>query len=101
MEILQGQTRAAKPGRRIVKPFLVGVIAILLISILAALPAAAGTAPERNRPRIGLVLSGGGARGAAHIGVLKVLEELRIPVFPGPEKALRALAALYRLSRYR
>ena len=32
------------------------------------------------RPRIGLVLSGGGARGAAHIGVLKVLEDLRIPV---------------------
>ena len=32
------------------------------------------------RPKIGLVLSGGGARGAAHIGVLKVLEELRIPV---------------------
>ena len=32
------------------------------------------------RPRIGLVLSGGGARGFAHIGVLKVLEELRVPV---------------------
>ncbi|MCX5838575.1 MAG: patatin-like phospholipase family protein [Deltaproteobacteria bacterium] len=80
MENLQGQTRAGKPGCRIVKPFFVGVIAILLISILAALPAAAGTAPERNRPRIGLVLSGGGARGAAHIGVLKVLEELRIPI---------------------
>ena len=32
------------------------------------------------RPRIGLALSGGGARGAAHIGVLKVLEELRVPV---------------------
>lgn len=32
------------------------------------------------RPKIGLVLSGGGARGAAHIGVLKVLEELRVPV---------------------
>ena len=31
-------------------------------------------------PRIGLALSGGGARGAAHIGVLKVLEELRVPV---------------------
>ena len=31
-------------------------------------------------PRIGLVLSGGGARGSAHIGVLKVLEELRIPI---------------------
>jgi len=34
----------------------------------------------KTRPRIGLVLSGGGARGAAHIGVLKVLEELRVPV---------------------
>ncbi|HEU4530727.1 MAG TPA: patatin-like phospholipase family protein [Steroidobacteraceae bacterium] len=33
-----------------------------------------------GRPRIGLVLSGGGARGAAHIGVLKVLEELRVPI---------------------
>ena len=35
--------------------------------------------PPRH-PRIGLVLSGGGARGSAHIGVLKVLEELRIPI---------------------
>lgn len=33
-----------------------------------------------KRPKIGLVLSGGGARGAAHVGVLKVLEELRIPI---------------------
>jgi NTE family protein len=33
-----------------------------------------------QRPRIGLVLGGGGARGAAHIGVLKVLEESRIPI---------------------
>lgn len=33
-----------------------------------------------KRPRIGLVLSGGGARGAAHVGVLKVLEELRVPI---------------------
>ncbi len=32
------------------------------------------------RPRIGLVLGGGGAKGAAHVGVLSVLEELRIPV---------------------
>lgn len=42
----------------------------------ATLPGAA--AP--HRPRIGLVLSGGGARGAAHVGVLKVLEQLRIPI---------------------
>jgi len=32
------------------------------------------------RPRICLVLSGGGARGMAHIGVLKVLEDLKIPI---------------------
>ncbi|MCZ6503806.1 MAG: patatin-like phospholipase family protein [Gammaproteobacteria bacterium] len=32
------------------------------------------------RPRVGLVLSGGGARGAAHIGVLKYLEERQIPI---------------------
>src|SRR5205814_1860929 len=31
-------------------------------------------------PRTGRVLSGGGARGAAHIGVLKVLEEYRVPI---------------------
>lgn len=36
--------------------------------------------PSASRPRIGLVLSGGGARGAAHVGVLKVLDEMRIPV---------------------
>ncbi len=32
------------------------------------------------RPKIGLVLSGGGARGAAHVGVLKVLEQMHIPI---------------------
>jgi NTE family protein len=44
-------------------------------------PAPASPAPDApHRPRIGLVLSGGGARGAAHIGVLKVLEELHVPI---------------------
>ncbi|MDH0447045.1 patatin-like phospholipase family protein [Shewanella xiamenensis] len=33
-----------------------------------------------ERPKIGLVLSGGGAKGAAHVGVLKILEEHHIPV---------------------
>ncbi|MCG6939159.1 MAG: patatin-like phospholipase family protein [Gammaproteobacteria bacterium] len=33
-----------------------------------------------DRPKIGLVLSGGGARGFAHIGVLKVLEKNRVPI---------------------
>ncbi len=35
---------------------------------------------QASRPKIALVLSGGGARGAAHVGVIKVLEELRIPI---------------------
>ncbi|MBB1269325.1 patatin-like phospholipase family protein [Shewanella sp. SR44-3] len=34
----------------------------------------------KERPTVGLVLSGGGAKGAAHIGVLKVLEANNIPV---------------------
>ena len=52
---------------------------ILAGSIIAmALCGTLATAAER--PRIGLVLGGGGARGAAHLGVLEVLREHRIPV---------------------
>jgi len=48
---------------------------------LAAEPEAAAQPHQpQGRPKICLVLSGGGARGAAHIGVLKVLEELRVPI---------------------
>jgi len=50
---------------------------LLLLCCITTLPGFAADAPH---PRIGLVLSGGGARGAAHVGVLKVLEELRIPI---------------------
>jgi NTE family protein len=35
---------------------------------------------DKNRPKIGLALSGGGARGLAHIGVLRELERKRIPI---------------------
>jgi NTE family protein len=48
-----------------------------------AAPNSAGapaTEAAQVRPRICLVLSGGGARGMAHIGVLKVLEELKVPI---------------------
>jgi NTE family protein len=36
--------------------------------------------PRLNRPRIGLALSGGAARGIAHVGVLRALEENAIPI---------------------
>lgn len=36
--------------------------------------------PGDTRPRIGLALGGGGARGIAHISVLRMIEELRIPI---------------------
>ncbi len=35
---------------------------------------------ESNRPKVGVVLGGGGAKGASHIGVLKYIEEMGIPV---------------------
>src|SRR5690242_20238028 len=58
-----------------------GARPVALLAGLALVVSAIGAgAAEGQRPRIGLALSGGGARGAAHIGVLKVLEELRVPI---------------------
>ena len=55
------------------------ILTIFLICSLSILFALESTdVEEQNRPKIGLVLSGGGARGIAHIGVLKVLEEVGI-----------------------
>jgi NTE family protein len=48
--------------------------------VAAVLLCLAFAAEADARPRVCLVLSGGGARGAAHIGVLKVLEEYRVPI---------------------
>jgi len=59
--------------------FLIRILLLSALLLLAALPAGAERQKD-GRPRIGLVLSGGGARGMAHIGVIKVLEEMRIPV---------------------
>lgn len=61
-------------------------MATLLLSILASSVLHAATLndtqvePREPRPKVALVLAGGGAKGAAHIGVLKALEELRVPV---------------------
>jgi len=53
------------------------------IGTVSAAPAPqepAATPAETARPRVALVLSGGGALGLAHIGVLRVLEELHVPI---------------------
>ncbi|HEV2268822.1 MAG TPA: patatin-like phospholipase family protein [Steroidobacteraceae bacterium] len=50
------------------------------MAAMAQQPAAASAAAPPHRLRIGLVLSGGGARGMAHVGVLKVLEKLHVPI---------------------
>ena len=54
------------------KPLLFSSIALYLFS--------SATLATEARPKIGLVLAGGGAKGAAHIGVLKALEEMHIPI---------------------
>ena len=50
------------------------LVLILLVFTLT------GISQEKNEPKVGLVLSGGGAKGLAHIGVLKVLEEQGIKI---------------------
>ena len=51
-------------------------VPLTMLVIASLLPLQA----EEERPKIGLVLGGGGALGFAHIGILQVLEELEIPI---------------------
>lgn len=55
------------------------IASLIALASMLALPRAAA-AQEPQRPRIAVVLSGGAALGAAHVGVLRTLEELRVPV---------------------
>jgi predicted acylesterase/phospholipase RssA len=59
-------------------PSIPALCVLLAPSLVAGQPPDDPSATER--PRVGLVLGGGGARGAAHIGVLKELERLRVPI---------------------
>ncbi|GMG89055.1 patatin-like phospholipase family protein [Cupriavidus metallidurans] len=56
------------------------LIAGLFQQAYAECSASHTSAADAARPRIGLVLSGGGARGYAHIGVLKALEQMHVPI---------------------
>ncbi len=66
--------------RSLATALLVAAAIFLPGSALAQGSADRPLAKGSERPRICLVLSGGGARGAAHLGVLKVLDEYRVPV---------------------
>ena len=55
-------------------------MAYVCVSVFCPSASLAAPAATPHRPKIALVLSGGGAKGAAHLGVLKVLEEMHIPV---------------------
>lgn len=54
--------------------------AILLLILFVGFSAKAQNKTEKKTPKVGLVLSGGGAKGLAHIGVLKVIDSLGIKI---------------------
>lgn len=62
------------------KKILLTTIVLMLFASAEAQPNSGAAVPQPHRPRVGVALSGGGAKGAAHIGVLKYIEELGIPI---------------------
>jgi NTE family protein len=77
-ELEMGQIAITLGGR-----ILIAALTIAAITSGGLAVAADGRPPGKVAgapPRIGLALSGGGARGIAHVGVLKVLDEMRIPI---------------------
>src|SRR3990167_9900951 len=80
---LRRSSRKSRPTMLSTRPLAVLCLSLaLLVGTWPAPAAAADTSPTTApaRPRVGLVLSGGGARGLSHVGVLKVLEAARVPV---------------------
>ncbi len=77
------------------------IVAILIFSFLQFTAAVFGqNGAVKKRPTVGLVLSGGGARGFAHIGVLKVLEANHIPVdYVGGASMGGLIGALYAMGK--
>ena len=56
------------------------MLGLLLCFLMAVTHVMAQSQMPTLRPKVGLVLGGGGAKGAAEVGVLKVIEELHIPI---------------------
>jgi NTE family protein len=66
--------------RRLSQAIIVFAVGALNSAFAASTTPESEVRAELERPKIGVVLAGGGAKGAAHIGVLKALEEMSIPV---------------------
>src|SRR5215470_7118098 len=66
--------------RRVTALCLLTVFLTATVSVRSQSLVTASSPTPRARPKIGLVLSGGGARGWAHVGVLRWFEEHHIPV---------------------
>ena len=62
------------------KRFLSVILLLALFSPVLLAEEPETNEPQKTRPKVGLVFSGGGAKGLAHIGVLQVIEEAGIPV---------------------
>jgi len=91
-----GQNIASTPteNAKVRHPYLSAALAACLAAAFVAPPDAGAQAPAKAaRPKVGLVLGGGGARGGAHLGVLEVLEELRVPFDCVAGTSMGALAA--------
>lgn len=62
-------------------PYSLRILLVIVVTLSnGIIPSIAIAQEHADRPKIGLALSGGGARGAAHVGVIQVLEELNIPI---------------------
>jgi NTE family protein len=59
---------------------LLGLILVLAFAVPLLASAERSDSKESKRPKIGLALGGGGALGISHVGVIRALEEMRIPI---------------------
>lgn len=67
--------------KKLLALFVLVICSVTAFPQTVAIPASADGGTEAgSRPKVGLVLAGGGAKGAAHIGAIKYIEELGIPI---------------------
>jgi len=78
ISVIYNRLLSGSPGKLILclSVVLPGLILLPGVSALAN----SEVEPQQARPKVGLALSGGGSRGAAHIGVLRELERQRIAI---------------------